>query len=74
MTNIYVQAFKELIDEVVRENKNNPERAKKLIIDEVLREARKAFKEDDYRDIKMYAVQRLVELGISVKELEEVLG
>ena len=74
MTKIYVQAFKELIDEVIRENKNNPERAKKLIIDEVLKEARKAFKEDDYHEIKMHAVQRLVELGISVKELEEVLG
>ena len=73
-TNIYVQAFKELIDEVIRENKNNPQRAKELIVNEVLREAKKAFKPEDYQEIKMYAVRRLTELGISLRELEEVLG
>ena len=73
-TNIYVQAFKELIDEVIRENKNNPKKAKELIINEVLREAKKAFKPQDYQEIKMYAVRRLTELGIPIKELEEVLG
>ena len=73
-TNIYVQAFKELIDEVIRENKNNPQRAKELIVNEVLREAKKAFKPQDYQEIKMYAVRRLTELGISLRELEEVLG
>ena len=73
-TNIYVQAFKELIDEVIRENKNSPQRAKELIINEVLGEARNAFKPQDYQEIKMYAVRRLTELGIPIKELEEVLG
>jgi len=43
-TIIYVQAFKELIKEVIRENKNNPKKAKELIVNEVLREAEKAFK------------------------------
>ena len=73
-TELYVQAFKELINEVIRENRNNPRRAKELIINEVLREAKKAFKPQDYQEIKMYAVRRLTELGISIKELEEVLG
>ena len=73
-TNIYVQAFKELIDEVIRENKNNPQKAKELIVNEVLKEAKKAFKPQDYQEIKMYAVRRLTELGIPIKELEEVLG
>ena len=73
-TKLYVQAFKELINEVIRENRNNPQKAKELIINEVLREARKAFKPQDYQEIKMYAVRRLTELGISIKELEEVLG
>jgi len=71
---LYVVAFKELIDEVIRENKNNPERAKVLIINEVLRAAKKAFTPQDYQEIKMYAVRRLTELGIPVKELEELLG
>ena len=72
-TNIYVQAFKELIDEVIRENKNNPQKAKELIVNEVLKEAKKAFKPQDYQEIRMYAVQRLVELGFSMKELEPIL-
>ena len=72
-TNIYIQAFKELIDEVIRENKDNPQKAKELIVNEVLREAKKAFKPEDYQEIKMHAVQRLVELGISAKELEKLL-
>jgi len=73
-TELYVQAFKELINEVIRENRNNPQKAKELIINEVLKEARNAFKPEDYQEIKMYAVRRLTELGISIKELEEVLG
>ncbi|MCD6362210.1 MAG: hypothetical protein J7M38_15230 [Armatimonadetes bacterium] len=73
-TKLYVQAFKELINEVLRENRNNPQRAKELIINEVLREAKKAFKPQDYQEIKMHAVKRLTELGIPIKELEEVLG
>jgi len=68
---LYVVAFKELIDEVIRENRDNPERAKELIINEVLREAKKAFKPQDYQEIKTYAIRRLVELGISIKEVEE---
>ena len=39
-TELYVQAFKELINEVIRENRNNPQRAKELIVNEVLREAK----------------------------------
>ena len=73
-TKLYVTAFKELINEVVRENKDNPKRAKDLIINEVLREAKRAFKPQDYQEIKMHAVKRLIELGIPVKELEELLG
>ena len=73
-TKLYVTAFKELINEVVRENKDNPRRAKDLIINEVLREAKRAFKPQDYQEIKMHAVKRLIELGIPVKELEELLG
>ncbi len=73
-TKLYVAAFKELINEVVRENKDNPKRAKDLIINEVLREAKRAFKPQDYQEIKMHAVKRLIELGIPVKELEELLG
>ena len=73
-TKLYVTAFKELINEVVRENKDNPKRAKDLIINEVLREAKRAFKPQDYQEIKMHAVKRLIELGIPIKELEELLG
>ena len=40
----------------------------------MLREAKKAFKPEDYQEIKMHAVRRLTELGISLRELEEVLG
>jgi len=72
-TRLYVQAFKELINEVIRENKDNPQKAKELIINEVLKEAKKAFKPQDYQEIKLYAMKRLVELGFSVKELEELL-
>jgi len=72
-TNIYVQAFKELIDEVIRENKNSPQRAKKLIVNEILKEAKGVFKTDDYQEIKTYAMKRLIELGIPIKELEILL-
>lgn len=43
-TMLYIQAFKELIDEVIRENRNDPQRAKELMINEMLRETKKAFK------------------------------
>ncbi len=72
-TDLYVKAFKELIDEVIRENRNNPQRAKELIINEALREAKKAFKPQHYQEIKMHAVKRLTELEISIKELEELI-
>ncbi|RLG74812.1 MAG: hypothetical protein DRO12_06415 [Thermoprotei archaeon] len=72
-TNIYVQAFKELIDEVIRENKSNPQKAKELIINEVLREAKKAFSPEDYQEIKMYAVRKLMELNVPIGELERLL-
>ena len=42
-TNVYVTAFKELIDEVIR-GQEQSQRAKELIINEVLREAEKVFK------------------------------
>ncbi|MCD6488212.1 MAG: hypothetical protein J7K21_03200 [Desulfurococcales archaeon] len=51
-TKLYVTAFKELINEVVRENKDNPKRAKDLIINEVLREAKRVFNPQDYQEIK----------------------
>jgi len=70
---LYIAAFKELIDEVVRENRNNPERAKELIVEEVLREAKKAFRPEDYEEVKMHALRKLTELGFSAKELEELL-
>ena len=72
-TRLYIQAFKELIDEVIRENKNNPQRAKELIINEVLREAKKAFKPEDYQEIRMYAVRKLMELNVPIGELERLL-
>jgi len=72
-TRLYVQAFKELIDEVIRENKSDPQKAKELIMNEVLREAKKVFKPDDYQEIRMHAFRRLVELGFTAKELEELL-
>ena len=68
-----LHTFKEIIDEAIKENKNNHQKAKEPIINEVLREAKKAFKQQDYQEIKMYAVQRLVELGFSMKELKPVL-
>jgi len=37
-TMLYIQAFKELIDEVIRENRNDPQRAKELMINEMLRD------------------------------------
>jgi DNA-binding transcriptional MerR regulator len=40
----------------------------------VLREAKKAFKPEDYQEIKMHALKRLTELGFALKELEELLG
>ena len=42
-------------------------------MNEVLREAKKAFKPKDYQEIKMHAVRRLIELGFSVNELEKLL-
>jgi polyhydroxyalkanoate synthesis regulator phasin len=69
-TELYVKAFKELIDEVIRENKNNPQRAKELIVNEVLREAKKAFKPQHYQEIKQYAIEKLIKLGISLEDLE----
>ncbi|MDJ0270499.1 MAG: hypothetical protein NXY59_08140 [Aigarchaeota archaeon] len=60
---LYVAAFKELIDEVIRENRNDPQKAKELIINEVLREAKKAFKPEEYEVIKQYTLSRLRELG-----------
>ncbi len=73
-TRLYITAFKELIDEVIRENINNPQRAKELIVNEVLMEAKKAFKQEDYQEIKMYAVKRLIKLGFTAKELERLIG
>ena len=70
---LYVHAFMELVDEIIKENRDNPERAKKLIVEEVLREARKVFRLEDYQEIKMYAFRKLMELGFSAKELEELL-
>ena len=58
-----------MIDEVIRENKNNPQKAKELIVNEVLKEVKKAFKPQDYQEIKIHAFRRLVELGFSAKEL-----
>ena len=56
------------------ENRNNPERAKELIVEEVLREAKKVFRPEEYQEIKMHAFRKLTELGFSAKELEELLG
>jgi len=39
----------------------------------VLREAKKVFRPEDYQEIKMHAFRRLVELGFSAKELEDLL-
>ena len=72
-TKLYVQTFKEIIDEVIKENKNNHQKAKEPIINEVLREAKKAFKPEDYQEIKMHAIRKLTELAIPIKELEEFL-
>ena len=71
---LYVAAFMELVDEIIEENRDDPQRARKLIIEEVLREAKKAFRPEHYQEIKMHAFRKLIELGFSAKELEEVLG
>ena len=70
---MYVAAFMELVDEIIEENRDNPQRARELIINEVLREAKKAFRSEDYQEIKMFAFRKLMELGFSAKELEEFL-
>jgi len=69
-TKLYVQAFKELINEVIRENRNNPQKAKELIINEVLREARKAFKPKDYEEIRRHAITKLMELGVIIEGMK----
>ena len=70
---LYILAFKELVDEIIEENRDDPQRARELIINEVLREAKKAFRSEDYQEIKMFAFRKLMELGFSAKELEEFL-
>jgi len=61
---VYVLTFKELVDKVVRD----------FIAKEVFKEAKKTFKPEEYQEMRMHAIKRLTELGISVKELEESLG
>ena len=69
-TKLYVIAFKELISEVIRENKNNPERAKKLIMEEILREAKNVFKPEDYEEIKKHAIITLMQIGVDISNIE----
>jgi len=71
-TKLYIHTFKEIINEAIKEN--NPKKAKELIINEVLREAKKAFKPQDYEEVKRYAIAKLIELGFPAKELEDLLG
>jgi len=39
----------------------------------VLREAKKAFRPEDYEEVKRHVIARPLELGFSAKELEELL-
>ena len=56
-----------------KRKQEQPPENKEPLINEILREAKKAFKLQDYQEIKMYAVRRLTELGIPIRELEVLL-
>jgi len=68
---IYVTAFKEIINEVIRERGSRPEEVKRLIVGEVLREARQSLSKESFEEVREYAIAKLVELGVNVDDLLE---
>ena len=63
---LYVDAFKEVIDEVIDEYGGDPRRVRELV-KVVLTEALKVFKKVEYEEIKQYAATKLRELGIDLE-------